>query len=78
MIDPPIDNDEQPYMFTVRGQDSVDMRVLAPDEVLITNPTEGISPIIFFIAPKAATIKNRLMAKLFQMLGPRMSKQDDD
>lgn len=72
IVDPPVTDDEQPYLFTVRGVDTIVMKLNDDgSEVLLSNPTDNISPMLFFVAPKPATLRTRLMASIFKLLNPK-------
>jgi len=48
-INPAIGDGEKPYVFTIRGQQSIVVRVIDTTRIEITNPTNEHSPFLFFV-----------------------------
>lgn len=48
-IDPPLANNERPYVITVRGRGSVVVQPIDNAHIAVVNPTDEISPFMFFV-----------------------------
>ncbi len=56
-VSPPIADNERPYVVTVRGRASVVVQPIDNARVGIVNPTDEISPFIFFVGRQLSLSK---------------------
>lgn len=68
-IEPPLTEREQPFVITVRGAQSIVIRVLDSGTVSIENPTDGLSPFFFFVGPRSLALAPGWIQAVARLLG---------
>jgi len=68
-IDPPLADNEIPYIFAVHGPGAVVVRVLDSTHVALTNPLGVISPFAFFVGTRLNKPTAGWLKAALRMLG---------
>jgi len=65
-IDPPIADDEQPYLLASRGAGTIVVRIIDSSHIELINPTGDISPFVLLIGSKKIALLSETLMKLLK------------
>lgn len=64
-VDPPLTDREKPYVITVRGRQTVVVRMIDSGQVAVENPTDAVSLFMFFVGPRRLIADIPTLSRLF-------------